>query len=100
MNKFIKGHIILAEDVAIYEKFDEYQEMHKKAFDQILEWHSSNNVLLNISVNSEGEFYLQYKIVRSKLTECKKVKSELVKILKSEWGKIRVVLEIEGQQLW
>ena len=100
MKKFIKGQIILAEDVSIYEKFEEYQEMHKNALDQILEWKITNNVLMNISVTPEGVFFLEYKIVCLKLRECKQLKSELLKMLKAEWGKIKSVLEIEGETLW
>lgn len=60
MKKFIKGTFELDKDIV---NLEEYEEKHKRAILEILDWAESFDVGINMGTADDNTYLIEYKIV-------------------------------------
>lgn len=97
MKKFIKGIFELDQDVI---NLEEYEEKHKMAIEEIIDWANDFNVRINMGISDDNTYLIEYKIVGNTASFCKSLLSELKSMLKNEWKKTKTLWQSSGNILW
>lgn len=97
MKKFIKGIFELDQDVI---NLEEYEEKHKMAIEEIIDWANDFNVRINMGISDDNTYLIEYKIVGNIASFCKSLLSELKSMLKNEWKKTKTLWQSSGNILW
>lgn len=97
MKKFIKGIFELDQDVI---NLVEYEEKHKMAIEEIIDWANDFNVRINMGISDDNTYLIEYKIVGNTASFCKSLLSELKSMLKNEWKKTKTLWQSSGNILW
>lgn len=97
MKKFIKGIFELDQDVI---NLGEYEEKHKMAIEEIIDWANDFNVRINMGISDDNTYLIEYKIVGNTASFCKSLLSELKSMLKNEWKKTKTLWQSSGNILW
>lgn len=97
MKKFIKGTFELDQNVIDLEG---YEEQHKRAIEEILDWAESYDVGINMGTSDDNTYLIEYKIVGKTASFCKGVLAELRSMLKDEWKKTKSLWQGSGDILW
>lgn len=97
MKKFIKGTFELDQDVV---NLEEYEEKHKRAIEEIIDWANDFNVGINMGTSDDNTYLIEYKIVGKTASFCKGLLSELKSMLKDEWKKTKSLWQGSGDILW
>lgn len=97
MKKFIKGTFELDQGVT---NLEEYEERHKRAIEEIIDWANSFDVGINMGTADDNTYLIEYKIVGKTASFCKGLLSELKSMLKNEWKKTESILQVGGDILW
>lgn len=84
MKKFIKGTFELDQNVT---NLEEYEEKHKRAIEEIINWAYSFDININMGTSEDNSYLIEYKIVGKTSAGCKGLLSELKAMLKEEWKK-------------
>lgn len=93
MKKFIKGTFELDQNVV---NLEEYEEKHKRAIEEIIDWANSFDVGINIGTSDDNTYLIEYKIVGKTASFCKGLLSELRQILKEHWPKPKSLWQGSG----
>lgn len=97
MKKFIQGTFELDHDVIDLEG---YEEKHKRAIEDIIDWANSFDVGINMGTSDDNTYLIEYKIVGNTASFCKGMLSELRTMLKDEWKKTKSLWQGSGDVLW
>ena len=97
MKKFIKGTFEL--DINVTDLVT-YEEKHKRAIEEIIDWANSLNVAIKMGTADDDSYLLEYKIVGKTASFCKGLLSELRTMLKAEWKKTTSLWQGSGDILW
>lgn len=93
MKKFIKGTFELDKNVT---DLVAYEEIHKRAIEELFDWSSSYDVVINMGTSDDNTYLIEYKIVARTASMCKGILSEMKQILKDEWKKTKMVWQGSG----
>lgn len=97
MRKFIQGTFELDQNVIDLEG---YEEKHKRAIEEIIDWANSFDVGINMGTADDNTYLIEYKIVGNTASFCKGMLSELRSMLKDEWKKAKSLWQGSGDILW
>lgn len=97
MKKFIRGIFELDQNVA---DLVEYESKHERMLNNLLAWAERHNVAINIGTSDDNTYLCEYKIVGATASYCKGLCSELRKMLKAEFSKIKSLWQGSGDILF
>jgi len=95
--KFIQGAFELDRYV---EDIEAYEDKHRKAIDDIIDWGNNFKLYINIGTTDMNKFVVEYKIVGQTTSFCKGLLSELKAMLKDEWKNMQLLWQGSGDILW
>ena len=93
MKKFIKGTFELDKDVT---DLAAYEEARKRVIERLIDWAKSFNVYINMGTSEDNSYLIEYKIVSNTSAMCKGLLAEMKQILKTEWKKPKLLLQLSG----
>lgn len=96
MEKVIKGTFELDKNIINWE---EYEDKHRKAFEEILDWANHFNIRIVIWTSDDNSCLFKYEIVGETASFCKGLLSELRSMLKQEWKKTTSIWQCSGDIL-
>lgn len=94
--KFVRGSWLLEENV---EDVSAYYEQHKAKVDEVIDWANRLNIYVGFGTSEDGTYLCEYEVTGQTARMCKGVATELKALLKSEWERVRLGYQVEGQKI-
>ena len=94
MKRFIEGTFELDENVTDLVK---YEEERKEFLKEIIEWSKNNNIRILLGASEDNYYLCQFDIVANTLAMCKGYVAELKSKLKTQFPKIKLVYQANGE---
>lgn len=94
--KFVRGSWLLEEHV---EDASAYYEQHKAKVDEVIDWANRLDIYVGFGKSEDDTYLCEYEVTGQTARMCKGVAAELKALLKTEWKKVSLGYQVEGNKI-